>query len=185
MAYYDLTGYSNQCYVTVPGGAKDAKPLETSDRTFTYGKSKFAAPTSKYKDAIANIKKSIGGQSYSEVDGLSYYYGLRYDSKDRSKAHTDIYIYGYGKDDLGFGYDAREKSPIKTGRGIAIGAKKSAVQNQYGLPSYTGEFTEGGQTYEVFSYNSKTAGKNLYTIMTFHILKSKGTVSFIYFYLGI
>jgi hypothetical protein len=184
MAYYDQTGYSNNCYVNVPGDAKDAKPLGASDRTFTYGKTKLVAPTGKYSEALASVKKSIGGHAYKEIDGTSTYNGLRYDSKERNKAHSDIYIYSYSGTDLGFGYDAREKSPIKTSRGIAIGAKKSAVQKLYGTPASASEYKEGGQTFEILGYDSKTAGKNQYTKMTFHVLKSKSTVVMMFFYFG-
>jgi hypothetical protein len=81
-------------------------------------------------------------------------------------------------------FTAREKSPIKTSRGIAVGAKKSTVQQKYGLPTLTDQYTVNGKAYEIFTYRTKAAGKNQYTDMTFYFLKSKGTVSEISFYLG-
>jgi len=183
--YYDLFGYSDECFVTVKGGTKDAQPVGTNDRTFTYNKSKFQAPTNKFSEALTLVKKSIGGDTYSIVDDKNYYYGLFYGSKDLSKAHTAIYIVAYEDEYLyGFGFDARGKSPIKTSRGIAIETKKSEVQKKYGLPTFADQYIDEGKTYEVLSYHSKIAGKNLYTNVTFHILKSKGTVSMIQFYCG-
>ena len=184
--YYsgDTTGLSGECYVTVQGGAKDAKPLGAGDRAFSYGEKKLTAPTTKYVEALTNIQKSIGGYAYSEDVVMVTYYGLIYGSKEKDKAHTDIYIYSYADEYLGFGFEAKGNSPIKMGRGIAIGSKKSAVQQQYGLPSSVYQYSEGGKTYEFLGYYSKEAGKNIYMIMTFHILKSKGTVSMMTFYSG-
>jgi len=183
--YYDIFGYSDECFVTVQGGSKDAQPLGISDRTFDYGKTKFQAPTSKYSEALLLVKKSIGGETYSIVNDKDYFYGLMYGSKDLSKAHTAIYIVAYEDEYLyGYGFNARGKSPIKTSRGIAIDTKKSVVQQKYGLPTFADQYTDEGKTYEILSYHSKVAGKNLYTKTSFHILKSKGTVSMIQFYCG-
>jgi hypothetical protein len=182
MDYYgawDQTGDSAVCYVTVPGGSKDAKPLDSSDRTYSYGNKKLTAPTNKFSEALANVKKSIGGNAYFS----RYYYrtGLLFGSKDFSIAHTFIYYRGSAEDSKnsnGYGFDAYEKSPIKTNRGIGIGAKKSALQQKYGLPTYTpNDYIEARKIYEVYRYRSKTAGKALYTEITFYVLKSKGTVS--------
>ena len=183
--YYDLYGYSDECYVTVKGGSKDAQPLGTSDRTYTYGKTKFQAPIKDYAAALTLVKKNIGGDTYSTVDDKDYYYGLMYGAKDLSKAHTAIYIVAYEDEYLyGYGFNARGKSPIKTSRGITIDTKKSEVQKKYGLPTFADQYTDEGKAYEILSYHSKTAGKNLYLNITFHILKSKDTVSMIQFYCG-
>ena len=183
---YDQTGYSAVCYVNVPGEAKDAKPLGTSDWTYYYGKTKLTAVTSNYSAAIANVKKSIGGYAYLVgFEGLGYYEGVILGSSDLKKAHTDIFFLSNEKGPVGYGYAAYEKSPIKTSRGIAIGTKKSVVQQQYGLPTFADVFTaEDGKDYELLSYHVKTAGKGFYTRMTFKLLKSKGTVTTINFYLG-
>ena len=182
---YDQTGFSGVCYVTVQGDAKDAKPLNKNDRTYNYGKTKFTAPTSNYSAAIANVKKSIGGYSYHvDFPNIGHYEGVILGSDDRSKAHTDIYFLSNEIRAVGYGFYASGKSPIKTSRGIAIGTKKSVVQQQYGLPTSAYEFEEVGKAYELLSYHVKTAGKGFYTRMTFTILKSKNTVSKIAFYLG-
>ena len=184
-ALYDPFGYSDECFVTVQGGSKDAKPIGTSDRTYSYKKTKHQAPTGKYKEALALVKKSIGGNAYSSKSEKINFSGLMYGSKDIIKAHTVIYICAYEDGNyFGYGFGAREKSPIKTSRGIAVEAKKSVIQQKYGLPTFTEEYTNNGNTYEILSYQSKAAGKNLYTRFTFHILKSKGTVSMIQFYCG-
>ena len=183
--YYDIYGYSDECFVTVKGGSKDAQPVGTGDRTYNYGKTKFQAPIKDYAAALTSVKKSIGGDTYSIVEDKDYYYGLMYGAKDLSKAHTAIYIVAYEDEYLyGYGFNARGKSPIKTSRGIAIDTKKSEVQKKYGLPTFTDQYTDEGKTYEVLKYHSKVAGKNLYTNVTFHILKSKGTVAMIQFYCG-
>ena len=174
---YDQTGFSGQCFVTVQGEAKDAKPLGTSDWTYNYGKTKLTAPTNNYSTALANIKKSIGGYAYLDYyEGIGNYEGVILGSNDRKKAHTDIYFISNDKGPFAFGFAASGKSLITTSRGIAIGTKKSVVQQKYGLPTYESE--------EFFSYFVKTAGKGFYTNMTFRFLKSKGTVSMITFYLG-
>jgi len=181
--YFDLFGYSDECFVTVQGGSKDALPIGTSDRTYSYEKTKLQAPTGKYGEGLLLVKKTIGGNEYTAVEDNTYYYGLMYGSKDISKAHTAIYITAHNDEFFyGFGFDARGKSPIKTSRGIAIETKKSVVQEKYGLPTFTNEYSADGKTYEMLSYHSKVTGKNFYTHMTFHILKSKGTVSMIQFY---
>jgi len=184
---WDQTGPSDMCYVTVLGGSKDAKPLGTSDQTYYYGKSKFTVPTSKnkYDEVFTNVKKSIGGYENSDGSiefyhhGFIYEKGLLFGSKDASKAHTVIYL-NYSSN----GFVAREKSPIKTNRGISVGSKKSLVLQKYGLPLDSWQYTEAGKTYEYLQYKVKTAGKNLYATMDFYILKSKGTVSMIYFNIG-
>ena len=181
---WDQTGMSNECYVTVPGGSKDAKPLDTSDRIYNYGNKKFTAPTDGFIDALAKIKKSIGGNTFFD----EYYYrtGLLFGSKDYSIAHTFIFYYGtaeYIKSSRGFGFEAYEKSPIKTNRGIGVGVKKSIVQQKYGLPTHTGEFMEARKVYEILRYESKAPGKGLYTTITFYILKSTGIVSRIELYM--
>ena len=182
---YDQFGFSDECYVTVQGSSKDAQPLGTGDRTYSYEKNTFQAPTSKYPEALTLVKKSIGGNAYyDDSEEYVYYNGLMFGSKDYNKAHTDIYITGtYDGYWYGFGVIARGKSPIKTSRGIAIETKKSVVQQKYGLPAIAAYDSEDGN-YEILSYHSKVAGKNLYTKMTFLILKSKGTVSMIFFYIG-
>jgi hypothetical protein len=200
---FDHTGYSDECYVTVQGGATDTKPLGTSDRTYFYSNTKLTASTSKLKDALAKVKKSIGGNSYSKgfqskdieetYEGLIYGYfwdsweGLLFGSKDASKAHTEIYVQAYeeGGQYCKYGFVAwNNKSPIKTNRGIIIGSKKSSVQQKYGLPTYTYQYSYNGNTYETFSYESKATGKALYTNLTFHFIKSNETVSTIAFFLG-
>ena len=184
----DKTGRSDECFVTVQNGSKDAKPIGTSDRTYYYGKTKLTAPTTNLEDALAKVKKSIGGYSYSEIADyeMGTYEGLIFGSTVVSKAHTDIYVHhnekGYY---FKFGYVAwNNKSPIKTNRGIEIGSTKSKVQQQYGLPTYTDQYTQDGKIYEVYTYQVKAAGKGFYTSYTFHFLKSKGTVSTIAFSIG-
>ena len=183
---YISNEYSGSCYVTVPGGAKDAKPLGTSDQTFYYGKTKLKAPTSNYEEAIANVKKIIGGYAYTEEGG--YVTGLLYGSKTASKAHTIIYITGLYEEYNGYGFSAKDKSPIMTSRGIAVGAKKSAILQQYGLPTYApyyvmDEFGDG-KIYQVYEYVAKTAGKDMGTRMYFNFLKNKDTVSEIIYFFG-
>jgi hypothetical protein len=174
----DETGSSNACYVTVPGGSKDIKPIGTSDRTFSYGKFTFTAVTSKYSEAFAKIQKSIGGYAYPDD---VYSTGLMFGSKDINKAHTYIYISEFN----GFTIVAMEKSPIKTNRGIMVGAKKSAVLQKYGLPTEIYQYKEDGKiTYETLNYTAKATGKNLYTSISFIFLNSKDTVSEIFFFLG-
>ena len=185
MVLYDQTGYSNECYVTVQGGAKDAQPFGSSDRVYNYDKVQLQTPTSKYSEALDIVKMSIGGYEYSLNSNKIYYHGLMFGSKDLSKAHTVIYIAGYEDGNMfGYGFDARGKSPIKTSRGITIETKKSVVEQKYGLPTYTDQYSDGGRTYEILSYHIKAPGKNLYAKTTFHIQKPKGTVSIINFYIG-
>ena len=162
------TGISDQCYVTVPGESKDAKPLGASDLTYSYGKTALKIPTSKYSDALANVKKSIGGNDYNDKDYNRT--GLIFGSKEFNKAHTYIYCYNFG-----YGFEAREKSPIKTSRGIAIGTKKSTVQQKYGLPSEMDLYMEEGKACEHFGYRTKVVGKGLYMIMEFYIANGKVT----------
>ena len=183
---YDQTGYSAVCYVTVQGEAKDAKPLGTSDWTYNYGKTKLTAVTSNYSAAIASAKKSIGGYAYLvNYPGIGYYEGIILGSSELYKAHTEIYFLSNDKGPIAYGYYANGKSPLTTSRGIAIGTKKSVVQQQYGLPSFANVFTASdGKAYEQYNYYVKTAGKGFYTHMTFNFLKSKGTVTLIGFYLG-
>ena len=182
---YDQTGYSGVCYVTVQGEATDAKPLGTSDYTYNYGKTKLTAATGNYSAAIASVKKSIGGYAYLiNYPGIGYYEGIILGSNDLSKAHTDIHFLSNEKGPIGYGFFASGKSPLTTNRGIAIGTKKSVVQQQYGLPTFASEYTSNGTAYESFSYHVKTTGKGFYTRMTFNFLKSNGTVTMIAFYLG-
>jgi len=176
----DQTGSSNECWVTVQGGTNDAKPLGTSDLTYSYGETKFKIPTSKYDEALANVKKNIGGYDYYSEEYCRA--GLLFGSKDASKAHTYIYTYKlYVGESYGYGFIAREKSPIKTSRGITIGAKKDKIQQKYGLPFYTYQYTEAGKTYEIYDYVIKAAGNGLSAGLSFQFLKSKGTVSEISF----
>jgi len=176
--HVDETGYSAECIVTVQGGAKDAKPLGMSDRTFSYGKFTFTAVTSKHNEALAKIKKNIGG--YTQSDG-EYGSTLLLGSKDIDNAHTLIFIdEGYGL----YRIYARGISPLKTSRGISVGAKKSTVQQKYGLPTLSNQYTDEGKAYEEFIYRAKASGKNLYTNLSFTFLKSKGIVYSIDFYLG-
>jgi len=191
--FSDQTGMSDECYVTVPGGSKDAKPLGTGDRTYYYGKKQFTVPTSKYKEALAKVKKSIGGYDFSDGNGNT---GLQFDSQEVSKVHTYIYIYsnidengkesfyGYGFIACG-GFIADGDSPIITSRGLKFGAKKSAVQQKYGLPAWVDNpVTIGGRDYEIFTYQTKVIGKNLYSHLRFWILKSNSTVMQLQYYLG-
>ena len=185
----DQYAYNCECYVTVPGGAKDAKPLGINDWTFSYEKTKLKAPITKHNETLTNIKKSIGGYTVDSGHNYDYYIfytkGLLLGSKDTSKAHTIIYISELTRV-FNFGFLARGQSPIKTNRGITIGTKKSIVQQKYGLPTFS-EFqvTIEGKTCEVFCYQTKAANKALYTCMTFYFQKSKNTVSSMTFSLGI
>jgi len=185
---YDQIGYSSVCYVTVNGDAKDAKPLGTSDRTYYYGKTKFTVPTGNYAAEIASIKKIIGGYTYTNdyIPGIGHFEGVYLGSNDIRNAHTNIRFLSTERGSIGFEYGANGKSLIKTSRGIVIGTKKSVVQQQYGLPTFEIEFTNmtDKKVYESYSYFVRTAGKDFYSSMTFHFLKSKGTVTLIAFYLG-
>jgi len=183
---WDKTGHSCSCYITVPGELKDAKPLGTSDRTYSYGNTKFTVPTSKYEEALANVKKKIGGYAghYIDIYGIPYNKCLIFGSKDSSKAHTYIYIDGSEYYDYGYGIEAREKSPLKTSRGISIGSKKSTVQQKYGLPTEAEQFMEAGKTYEKLRYTIQPTEEGLFSELTFVFLKSKDTVTKINFYLG-
>ena len=178
--FRDNTGYSDICYVTVPGGVK---PLNASDLAYSYGNTKLTVPTGTYDEPFAKIKKSIGGFEdmyngvlYADDRDIDYEMALLYGSKDASKAHTVIYFKMTER-----GYFARDNSPIQTSRGIAIGTKKSIVQEKYGLPTRTYQFTEAGKTYEYLSYSVKAPGRSSYTVTDFYVLKSKGTVSMILF----
>jgi len=178
--YFDLhvdhTGYSAECCVIVPGGPKAARPIGINDRTYYYEKYKFAAVTSNYNEVLTKIEKSIGGYKCS-VGG--YGTALLFGSEEIENAHTYIYI----DEDYGlYRFFARGISPLKTSRGIAVGAMKSSVQQKYGLPTLTDQYTEEGINYEVFIYRSKALRRNLYTDMSFTFLK--GTVYSIDFYLG-
>jgi hypothetical protein len=126
----------DQCWVTVPGGAKDPKPLGLNDWIYYYGKTKLTAPASKYYEALIKIQKSIGGYLFVYGGSDAYLTGLLYGSKNYYNAHTFIYIEGDEENADGFGISACGKSPIKTSRGIMVGAKKSTVQQKYGLPSH-------------------------------------------------
>jgi len=180
----DETGPSAVCFVTVTGGKKDAPLLGKNDWMYSYGNTKLTAPTGKYKEALASVKKSIGGIEYYNMDyGLM---GLLFGSKDYDKAHTFIYYNApaeYSEFADTFGFVAEGKSPIKTNRGITIGTKKSEVLQKYGLPTEEGYYTVNDKHFECFVYQSKTSGKNLYTIMIF-TFSSKDTVSVIRFTLG-
>ena len=186
---WDETGSSQVCYVTVQGGVNDPKPLDTDDWMYNYGEKQFTAPTSNYSKEIANVKKSIGGNSYSKTDEYDMFRvdGLIYGSAVVNKAHTNIFIFKRtdGEDFMGYGFFACEKSPIKTNRGINVGAKKSTVQQKYGIiPYLTSQYTDAGKTYDVFCYETKVVGKSLFTVTSFIFPKSKDTVSNILFYLG-
>ena len=174
--FLDETGYSAECYITVQGGAKDVKPMGISDRTYSYGKYTFTAVTSKQSEALAKIKKSIGGYTFN---GDEFGIGLLLGSNDESKAHTGFFV----ADNYLYRFVAREKSPIKTSRGIMVGAKKSTVQQKYGLPTMINQYEENEKTYELI-YTTKAPGKNLYTSLNFAFLKSNDTVYLINFYLG-
>lgn len=191
----DGSGSSNECYVTVKAGSKDPKPIGDNDRTYYYGKTRLKAPTieGNYEKALAEVKRKIGGYSYVEyeypdvdddIDGYKYT-GLIYGSKIVNKAHTDIYFSKYLRYS-GYGFVAKGKSPIKTYRGITIGAKKSAVQKKYGLPTEIYQYKDQGKTYERYIYVSRSmkSGKAQYTRTIFEFQKSKGKVSKIYFYCG-
>jgi len=180
---YDPMGYSDECFVTVLGGANDAQPFGSSDRIYSYKETKLQVPISKYSEALAIVKNSIGGYEYSSnSDKVNYNY-LIYGSKDISKAHTAVYICANANGRyFGYGFDAKGKSPIKTSRGITIETKKSVVQQKYGLPTYIKQYSDNGKTYEILSYQLKAEGRNLYTKMTFHILND--TVLMIQFYCG-
>ena len=181
--YYDHyalhDGFSSFCYVTVPGGPKDAKTFGKSDRNFCYGTTKLTAPTSDFSQTLANIKKSIGGiyYTYEESEHLNLIFG----SDEIETAHTYMYIW---EEEMAFGFRARGKSPIKTSRGIKIGTKKSTVQQKYGLPTYSGQYTEDGKTYEYLHYQTNTIEKVRYMYMQFDFLKPKDTVTRIRFYIG-
>ena len=192
---WDETGSSQMCYVTVQGGSNDPKPLDKSDWIYSYENKKFTAPTSNYSKEIANIKKSIGGNTYINTYDEDYLYchGLLFGSEAASMAHTRIFYLTVDKDIdealgygfIGFGFIAKEESPVKTNRGIGVGAKKSAVQQKYGkIPYLTTQYTDAGKTYDVFCYETKVVGKSLFTFIRFAFLKSKDTVSIIMFYLG-
>ena len=186
---WDETGSSQVCYVTVQGTSKDPKPLDTSDWTYKYQNTTLTAPIKKYSNELTNIKKSIGGNSYSKVDKYDMFRvtGLIYGSTVINKAHTNIFIFKRtdGEGFMGYGFYACEKSPIKTSRGISIGAKKSTVQQKYGkVPYLTSQCMEAGKTYDVFCYETKVVGKSLFTVISFLFPKSKDTVSRILFYLG-
>ena len=182
---FDITGYSGMCYITVLGGPSDPKPLTITDQTFNYGKVILIAPTSKYKETIANVKKSIGGNDYYEnFPGIGLYEGLMFGSADINKAHTVIYVLSKDKGPIGYGYLASGKSLIMTSRGISTASKKSAVLKSYGQPSFSSQFTRDGKEYESFTYHSRVPGKGIYTQLTFNFLKSKGTITLIAFYLG-
>jgi len=183
--YSDETGYSYACRVIVPGGADDAKPLGTSDWTYSYEKTQLTVPTGKYEEALAGVKKSIGGTSYSYTGCSGFYKGLAFGSKELSKAHTDIYIISSGYETFASGYNAREKSPLKTSRGIAIGSSESTVLEKYGFPTdFYRSIGQGNKTYKVFRYVTKTAGKDQYADLSIYILETNCNVSFIEFYLG-
>ena len=179
----DQTGYSGECYVNVQGGAKDARPLGTGDQAYSYGRTRLKAPTGKYKEELANVKKRVGGNAYSEND---YITSLIYGSSVAGKAHTEIYIVGSENSFYGFGFIARAKSPIRTSRGIGVGAKKSAILQKYGLPTHASYYTEDedGNIFEAYQYVAKAAGKDMYIRMTFFFPESKYIVSEISFFLG-
>jgi uncharacterized protein YutD len=183
--YTDQTGPSDECCITVPGGAEDAKLLGSNDWTYNYNKTKLTVPNGKYSEALTNVKKSIGGNAYSYTGCKGFYTSLIYGSKDIKKAHTEIYILSSGYEYFGAGFNAREKSPIKTNRGIAIGASESTVLEKYGFPSdIIGTWDYEGRKCKLFYYVTKAVGKNQYTDLSIYILESKGTVSMIDFYLG-
>jgi len=176
--HLDETGYSNECWVTIQGGAKDAKPVGISDRSFSYGNFKFTAVTSKQEDALAKIKKNIGGYTFY---GSEFGIGLLLGSNDNMKAHTGFFV----ADDYLFRFFARGKSLIKTNRGIMVGAKKSTIQQKYGVPSIIRkDYTTDMKSCEALIYRIKTPGKNLFMDLSFNFLKSKDTVYEIEFYLG-
>ena len=172
----DKNGYSDECYITVLGDAKDIKPIGMSDWTYNYGKFTFTAVANKQIDALAKIKKSIGGHtSYGHIYGIF----LELRSKAGSKTHTVFCV-----DNHQYFFIAREESPIKTNRGIMVGAKKSKVLQKYGLPTFFYQDEMDDKTYELI-YTTKAPGKNLYTQLTFVFLKSNDTVNSIRFYLGV
>ena len=189
--YEDATGRSNICHVTVQGSSKDPKPFNLSDETFYYNKTSLKIPawtkTIDYSKTLTDIKNKIGGTSYkgdSDYDGL-YDVELFFGSTSRSKAHTRIFY----RTDISdgspweFGYIAKEKSPIKTVRGIKVGSKKGEMQNKYGLPLLTDSYKSNGNTYEWFLYETYTnkSGATSYMSIMFTCLKSKGTVTNINF----
>lgn len=188
--YCDITGHSDVCYVTVQGSSKDPKALSSSDRTFYYGKKSLKVPgrSANYTKSLAAIKKSIGGYSYTDDEEYGGgYEGLLFGSKNVSKAHSDIYMYLNEKGGkIGFGFVARGKSPIKTKRGISVGAKKSVVQKKYGLPTQIATYKENGKTYEQLVYDSYSlsSGRVQYTRLFFTFQKSKGTVARINLFCG-
>jgi len=192
--YGEDTGRSNECYVTVQGSSKDPKPLGANDQIFYYNKMKLKVPEwSKNVDfskILSDIKKSIGGTTYTEGAGLEgyYYTGIILGSTNVSQAHTDIY-YQYESmkgNQFGFGFVASGKSPVKVYRGIEIGSKKSLVQSQYGLPTYTDTSDEDGIKYEWYMYKTYNlkSGKAMYMSLTFNFLQSKGIVTNIFYYYG-
>jgi len=185
--YYDHTGYSIDCYVTVPGGAEDAKPLGANDWTHKYGNTTFNVPTTKHRDALDNVKKSLGGYPYSYSGCIGYYQGryesLLFGSKNINKAHTEIYITSLVRGYVGYGFVAREKSPIKTNRGIAVGSKKNAVLEKYGFPTEVYGAC-GQENYTIYGYLAKAVEKNMYTGMYFFIDESKDAVAVMNFYWG-
>ena len=175
-------GYSDECYVYVPAGAKDPKLLEASDRVYFYGKTKFTVPTGNFGKALVNVQKSIGGyEYYLDEESIT---GLLFGSKNINTAHTNIYILGTKNDSYGYGFVAKGGSPVKTNRGIAIGTKKSTVQQKYGLPIYISQYTEEGKSYEAYTYVSKPGEEDLCPIMAFEFLKSKGAVTEISLFIG-
>jgi len=192
--YSEDTGFSNECYVIVQGNSTDPKPIGANDQIFYYNKTKLIVPEwSKNVDfskILSDIKKSIGGTTYTEDAGLDgyYYTGIILGSKNVNQAHTDIY-YQYESikgNQYGFGFVARGKSPVKLFRGVEVGSKKSLVQSKYGLPTYTDIFDEDGKTYEYFNYQtySLKSGKAMYMNLTFNFLQPKNTVVSIYYYYG-
>jgi len=174
----DPTGWSSQCYVTVLGGPEDVLPIGLSDWVFYYGNTKFTAPIDKYYDAIFNIKKNVGGSLYFSSIFYGYRVGLLFGSSIESKAHTNIFLDVTERGPVRYKFIAKGKSPIKTNRGIAIGATRNTVRQKYGIP------TEEPYTGDYYVYHAKTAGKALHTEIEFLFEKSKGTVSEIRFYLG-
>ena len=176
----DQTGISSQCYVTVLGGPEDVPLLGISDWVFYYGNTKFTAPTGKYYDAIFNIKKNIGGSLYFSLGEYRYEHrvGLLFGSSIESKAHTNIFFELTERGPVRYKFIAKGNSPIKTNRGIAIGATRNTVLQKYGIP------TEEPYSGDYYIYHAKTADKALHTEIEFLFEKSKGTLSEIRFYLG-
>jgi len=175
---HDDLAESNRCFVTVQGSAKSPKVLGTNDQMFYYGKTKVAIPNNPNSVSLANIKKRIGGYSYTDQDDFCDYVGLIFGSKTISKAHSDIYLCSMGKAPYGFGYVAKSKSPISTYRGLKAGAKKSAVLTKYGLPTQIYIFKRNGKSYEQYEYcMRKVHSKYEYVLsVSFTFQKSKSTV---------